>query len=1168
MRSFREVYSKLAATKLGAHLGLLGFNDYMKILVVGIAWLEGMVKGPTVVILKDQAEVERAFGLLKLIIPSEMRDLLTMLPYMDCWGRERTASQTIVQINRLLTLAKLQTESRPLLILTTVTGLSQRTMSKAAWQRVLLSLSINEDHDFEGLIAELRRRGYRECSSVVANFDFAIRGGILDLFCPLYSKPIRIEFVGDTIVSLRHFDLISQGSVEELTTIWVLPRYEMEPWEHAKSAMTQKFHEFFLATTIDRKDQEGIIDAIAEGYFFTGIERFLPLFWESTVSAVELIRPGWLWSLSDLKVSLDIDEKRKSKLRKKYLRDASEGKLIVEPAEFFLQLSEADFLGGAWSLAEFSGIGDHDEIIGYSGTYLTDIPVLKNILKITERFDAWVKYWHELLSHNYSIFLVANSQTTLDKLHHLLQARGIQFHTFEGFADLVLGRKNYPRGILLGIGGMTGALLLPDESILLLSTEEIFGRDHQPSDGSVKNLKNLIRDYSDLKPGDLVVHILHGICEYRGIETMPVDGFQAEFLLLRFGGDDKLYLPVDRLNVLQKYVSGGSDARPKLDRLQSKAWQGRKKKAQKSIIDIAEKLIEAKAKRKAAAGVAFSEPGELYYEFEGTFPYDETDDQLSAIADVNADLSSPTPMDRLICGDVGFGKTEIALRAAMRVLVDGYQVLVVVPTTVLCYQHARVFGSRFNDFGISIGMVNRFVKPKVLKDRIAQFSSGRLDILIGTHRALSKDVLPKQLGLLIVDEEQRFGVAQKEMIKSLADGCEILTLTATPIPRTLHMAMLGLKDISVIATPPKLRKPVKTFVSSYDPSLVREAILEETSRGGQVFFIHNRVLDIEEVAREIRELTPEVSCAVAHGQLPADKLERVMVAFMTGEFDILVCTTIVESGVDIPNVNTLIVNHANRFGLAQLYQIRGRVGRSERQSYCYLMLADEGTLTDDASKRLDALLTYQELGAGFQVASRDLEARGAGDLLGSQQSGFIETIGFELYSEMLERALQGLPNDDEGFVDTELKIPIEARIPGDYIIAEQDRIRTYRRLFAIESDSELSLYKAMIIDRFGNMPDSCQRLFAVAQLKGYARKCRISCIKVGSTGHIEFIFQELHGPSSTRIRNLMADSSDKYQFLSENRVLVNLLYGQERAPQAQDVVLKHLVQYLGELCDN
>jgi transcription-repair coupling factor (superfamily II helicase) len=617
----------------------------------------------------------------------------------------------------------------------------------------------------------------------------------------------------------------------------------------------------------------------------------------------------------------------------------------------------------------------------------------------------------------------------------------------------------------------------------VIAEEEIFGPRLKRRGLSETRKKQILTSLAELKPGDYMVHLDFGVGVYRGLQHIALQGAEGDFLLLDYAGNDKLYLPVDRINLVQRYI-GADGVEPRVDRLGTASWEKAKSRARAAVEEMAEELLKIYAARQVEQGFAFSPPDDLYREFEASFAFEETPDQMAAIEDVIRDMERAKPMDRLVCGDVGYGKTEVAMRAAFKAVMDGKQVAVLVPTTVLAQQHLETFTERFKAYPVRIGMLSRFRSPKEQKELLAGVKKGDIDIVIGTHRLLQKDMTFKDLGLLIVDEEQRFGVSHKERLKQFRAVVDIMTLTATPIPRTLYMSLMGIRDLSIIDTPPVDRLSIKTYVSRFSDELIREAVLRELRRGGQIFFVHNRVQSIEAMAEHLRRLVPEAKIVTGHGQMDEKELERVMLAFMHGESNLLLCTTIIESGLDIPNANTLIVNRADAFGLAQLYQLRGRVGRAKQRAHAYFLIPGEGAISSDARERLKILQDISELGAGFRIATHDLEIRGGGDLLGARQSGNIAAVGFELYTEMLEETIRQLKGEDlQERVEPEIKLRVPAFVPEEYVKDPNQRLVIYKKLTQAGTEEEIAEVADELVDRFGKLPLAASYLLEVMQIR-------------------------------------------------------------------------------------
>jgi len=689
------------------------------------------------------------------------------------------------------------------------------------------------------------------------------------------------------------------------------------------------------------------------------------------------------------------------------------------------------------------------------------------------------------------------------------------------------------------IGDLSRGFRFPEGRLVVIAEEEIFGRRQKRRGVSELRKKQIMTSLAELKPGDYMVHLDHGIGIYRGLQHISLSGCAGDFLLLEYAGGDKLYLPVDRLNLVQRYV-GAEGLEPRVDKLGGIAWEKAKGKARAAVQEMAGELLQIYAARQLHEGHAFSPPDDLYREFEASFAYEETSDQLAAITDVIGDMTSPKPMDRLVCGDVGYGKTEVAMRGAFKAVMDGKQVAVLVPTTVLAQQHLETFRGRLDAYPVTVEMLSRFRTPKEQKEILERVKKGAVDIVIGTHRLLQSDVTFKDLGLLIVDEEQRFGVTHKEKLKKYKAVVDILTLTATPIPRTLYMSMMGIRDLSIIDTPPVDRLAVKTFVARNSDDLIREAVMRELRRGGQVFFVHNRVQSIMNWAEHLRRIVPEAKIAVGHGQMDESELEKVMLGFMHGETNLLLCTTIIESGLDIPNANTLIVDRADTFGLAQLYQLRGRVGRSKQRAYAYLLIPGEGAISSDARERLKIIQELTELGAGFRLATHDLEIRGAGDILGAKQSGNIAAVGFDLYTELLEEAIEHLKGEERVVrVEPEINLRIPAFIPEEYVRDPNQRLIIYKKLTQSCSEDEVDEVMAELVDRFGKLPLAATYLLDVMKLRLHFKRLLVTMAEFDGRRLLLTFHQKTPVPPDTII-GLIRTAPKRYQFTPDFRLLAEL----------------------------
>jgi transcription-repair coupling factor (superfamily II helicase) len=938
---------------------------------------------------------------------------------------------------------------------------------------------------------------------------------------------------------------------------------------------TQRLYNALLELPIEKADREGMMAAFEHHTRFPGFGMFLPIFRDAEESC------GWDYLHPDedllvfprgIEPCENHHQEHLEAFQQTHLNDTAAKRPSLAPDRHFLDIETTRT---RLSLVRRLECGNPFSTPGAETLRLRFRPSLEGAPQThkgasTDHFDRWVDLLRGVLTRGGQVAILAHTDPQIERIANLLAHRDLESRQLSPLLPRLsegLASGDDSSRILIGRGDLAGQLWLEDEQLLVLPETTLFGEVARKAPPPSTKLQNYLTSFRDLKVGDLVVHVLHGIGRYKGLTRLEAGGHSGDFLLIEYGAGDKLYLPVDRLSLLQRY-SGGTDSAPPsaLDRLGTGAWEKRKDRVRKAVRDMADELLKAQAERSLAQGPRLMPPGDLYFSFEAAFPYEETDDQRRAIDEVNTDLVSARPMDRLVCGDVGFGKTEVALRAIFRVVAEGLQALVLVPTTVLCYQHFRNFQERLSPFGIRVGQVSRFVKGVDLKDALRGFQEGKTDVLVGTHRLLSGDIIPRRLGLLVIDEEQRFGVAHKEHLKRIRAGVPVMTLTATPIPRTLHMSMLGLKDISIITTPPQDRLSVKTYFTRFDETLVKEAIQHELRRGGQVFFVHNRVDDIEDIRNYLGSLLPGIDIRVAHGQMREGQLEKVIIDFLEQRFQVLVCTTIIESGIDMPNVNTLIVNNADYFGLAQLYQIRGRVGRSSAQAFAYFFVGANKRLSDEAHKRLDILSSHQELGAGFHIASCDLEMRGAGNLLGGEQSGHVASIGLEMYTSLLDAAIRearGKPVPKE--TDTEIKIPVSALIPTDYIPSESLRLQFYKAMFSARGTSEIDRLHEEARDRFGAPPPEFVRLIRVAALKLQLRRSHAIMLTSTGRGDYEVRFGPLGEPQIAALMELVRRQPDRYQLLPNYRLLLRT--GNIKIPTPPDDPQEEILQRLLVLAD-
>ncbi len=960
-----------------------------------------------------------------------------------------------------------------------------------------LRFAVEQDVDYEDLVGRLGEMGYYAVPRVESPGDFARKGGILDVFSVSYENPLRIELFGDTIESIRFFDATTQRSLDETDAVLVPP---CSPLILSDANVARAERAVRECKTGSASERARLQDSIHERLHFDGMERYAPFYSPRVLlSDFFLDEHRMLWVHPDAVVQHLL--RLEDEIHKLYRDSAASDDPVPGPHEIYASSEELARLaenehtlhlaqvhlggapharlrdgGDAAGAAEDAGDGsDLGEAAGTPtreasperGGARTTIPTLRMNVLAPGAFDGRVPELRRELAHrlmqDQRVHVFCDNEGQAERLRELL--------------DDIADRIDFP------VGDLQGGFVLTDYDVAVLTDREIFQRYKRRVRRRKYRVSQGVSAYDELTPGDFVVHVNYGIARYLGIQKIQVEQSEIDCLQLAFAGGDKIYVTVDQLNIVEKYV-GKEGVEPALTKLGTQAWERTKERAKRAIAEMAQELLELAAVRQSRRGHAYPADGHLLKELEASFIYDETVDQLSAIGDAKADMQKPVPMDRLICGDVGYGKTEVAVRAAFKAVLDNRQVAVLVPTTILAQQHLTTFRERLADFPVNIEMVSRLRSAKEQKEILARVARGEVDILIGTHRLLSKDVQFKSLGLVVVDEEHRFGVAHKEKLKTFKQTVDVLSMTATPIPRTLHMALIGLREMSLINTAPRDRLPIQTEILPFDEEVIVDAMMRELDRGGQVYFVHNRVQSIDAMAGYVKRILPTARVAVAHGQMLERQLERVMLDFMDQKFDVLVSTMIIESGLDIPSVNTLIVNRADRLGLAQLYQLRGRVGRSSHKAYAYFLVPRSGRTTDLARKRLAALQEFEALGSGLRIAMRDMEIRGAGNILGPQQHGQLAAVGFDLYCRLLEQTaaeLQGRDLPEE--VSTRVEVDVDYRIPNAYIPDPEEKMRVYKRVAACAEPDEVAALREELEDRFGKPPETAANLLRVAELR-------------------------------------------------------------------------------------
>lgn len=1040
---------------------------------------------PICVVTHNMFQAQKVYEDLVELVPPEQ---ILLFPANELIGSELAIASPEMLAQRIHVCNRLAQGFTGILVVP-FAGLRRLVVPAHVWKEAQITLHAGDEIDVEKFLQQLIDLGYERVDLVERKGEMSVRGGIIDLY-PIDSEwPVRIELFDVEIDSIRTFDMVTQRSHENVQSFTIGPAKEMivyaELLEESAVRLEKKLGET-VAKLKDSAAKEKLVKQIGED--------------------IELMQQGQRLSnlYAYISVIYPVHETLLDYMPKETILLVDEPSRVLETAAQ-LQKEEAEWLTGRIAEGQFMAnltlSRTYEEIVLqkrrqviYMSLFLRQTPKTQpqNIANLNcrtmQNFHGQMNVLKNELSRwkkaqDRIVFVAADAERA-KRLERVL-------HDYDMEADLLLepAQEIPPGRPTIMIGNLQSGYELPLNKLVVITEGEVFTAKQRKARKVQQTMSNAerIKNYLELKPGDYVVHINHGIGKYLGIETKEILGIHKDYLHVRYAGGDSLFVPIDQIDHVQKYV-GSEEAEPKIYSLGGSEWKRVKNKVKSSVKDIAEDLIKLYAAREQAVGYAFSPDSMEQREFEAMFPYQETPDQLRAIQEVKADMEKRRPMDRLVCGDVGYGKTEVAIRAAFKSVMDGKQVAVLVPTTILAQQHFETFRERFADYPIRVEVLSRFRSRKEQTATLKGLKEGTVDVVIGTHRLLSKDIQFRELGLLIVDEEQRFGVSHKEKLKQLKTNVDVLTLTATPIPRTLHMSMLGVRDLSVIETPPENRFPVQTYVIEYSPSLVREAIERELARGGQVFFLYNQVQGIETMAEHISMLVPDARVAVAHGQMNEGELESIILDFLDGNYDVLVSTTIIETGVDIPNVNTLIIYNADKMGLSQLYQLRGRVGRSNRIAYAYFTYQRDKVLTEVAEKRLQAIKEFTELGSGFKIAMRDLSIRGAGNLLGAEQHGFINSVGFDLYTQMLKDAIDELKGEakQEIVSPVEINLQLDAYIPSLYITDSRQKIEMYKKFVAADTLQDVDDLAEEMLDRFGDIPKPVENLLLISRLRVYA----------------------------------------------------------------------------------
>ena len=1085
-------------------IGLTGLMDSSKAYLLSY-WRE-RVRGPLLIIVPHLRNAECLLEDLRFF-QKETNDASLLFPEWETLPYDEIPPHPEIVRERVKCLFSLL-RGEEVVIVSSIKALMQKVLSPLDLRESLFSLFVGEEVNRENLVHFLQESGYTSVRIVEERGDFSLRGAIIDIYSPFYEEPLRLEFDGDRLESIRRFDPETQRSITQgmLGNAILLPARDI-----SKNSSHQP-----LTTLFDYLKENGVV-FVEEG---DEVEKEAEVFFR-------LIKEHY----------------EKALVKKGSAHTPKSTYLSFEDVSLFLEKFQTLFLQeGPIAPSQCQHVFSFEmETNEDLQTEMKAALSVKGGVSETSPFSIFLKKLHDWQEKGMKIFIVSHTLGQAERLRDLLSHYEVGFHLEKarGFREAV---DQPEKTLILFIGPLSSGFRNPREGWVLLTEEEIFGERRRLSEGRVRGRLlraggPLLSSYRELREEDFIVHIDYGVGLYKGLRHLSIEGVSNDYLLLEYLDGDKLFVPVDRLNLIQRYV-GGDGKSTKLDKLGSNSWQRAKKRVKAAVSEMVKEILDLYAARQVFKGFSFSPPDQLYKEFEATFDYEETPDQIKAIEEVIKDMGNPKPMDRLICGDVGYGKTEVAIRAAYRTVMDGKQVAILVPTTVLAQQHHQTFSSRFKTYPVVIEMLSRFKNPREQKEILKRLREGKVDIVIGTHRLLQKDVAFRDLGLVVIDEEHRFGVSHKERLKQMRKLVDVITLTATPIPRTLQMATSGIRDLSLIQTPPENRLSIRSFVVRYDDEVIREAVLREFSRGGQVFFVHHRVQNIHAMANHLKRLIPEASLAIAHGQMREKELEKVMLQFVKGEYNLLLCTSIIESGLDIPAVNTILINHAEQFGLADLYQLRGRVGRGSHQAYAYLLIPGELTLSKDAMRRLRAIQELSELGSGFKLAMHDLEIRGAGNLLGPSQSGHIAAVGFELYTQLMEKAVRELKGEvvvEE--ITPEIHFHLPAFIPEFYVEGPAERLSLYRRLSFSRSDDEVERIREEMVDRFGRIPMEVDHLLEVIKVKILLTKLSIRKFEE-TPSQLVLTFDKATRVSPQRVVELVHRGKGKYRLTPDSKLIV------------------------------
>ena len=1124
-------------------LTITGITGSRKAYITANLFLNSKI--PVVSILSDRKKALNFIDELIFFYPKIKKSIIyfpsyNILPFKSLTFHTQTAADRVSALYQLLT-----QQNKNYIFVTYIDTFLQKVIPKQSISNSCELIINGEEISRDDLITKLEETGYNRTSLVEETGDYAVRGGILDVFSAGAKKPVRVEFFGDLVESLRTFSTVTQKGLKELEEFTIIPANEAIVDNDSLVHVLARLRKVAKESQLKKSTLQDYVSQIRENKKFDGIEGLLSIVYSDLNSLFDYIPKDALFLVDSPEEQKLTAYDFQKKVELNFKNAQSNNRLCVNPETQYLSYHEVEQNINSRHPIVFKELEIYEKIsktgfINYNNEEFFDNTSLCLSLREKSNTDDIFKpliNWFEINQKNMlSTIIVCTNDSQIKRISKLLQPYGID----PAYIDKYSLEQNSSAGIFFVKGFLESGFVHHQNKIAFITEKEIFGpRQRLKRSRTRRDIKSEFITPEELKTDDIVVHQLHGIGCYQGLSTIKVDNISADFILIVYQGDDKLYVPVDRMEMIEKYI-GIDGYTPILDKIGGKTWEKSKAKAKQEVEKLAGDLLNLYAERKIKKGNAFSKSDEFFDEFETSFQYEETSDQQQAIDDVVLDMEDEKPMDRLICGDVGYGKTEVAMRASYKAVNDGKQVAIVVPTTILAEQHLASFKERFEPYPFNIESLSRFKSRKEQNLVIKNTSEGRVDIIIGTHRLLQKDISFKSLGLLIIDEEQRFGVRHKEKLKQKRKTIDVLALTATPIPRTLHLSLTGMRDISVISTPPEDRRPIISYICEHDDSIAAEAVRKEIARKGQVFYVHNNIKSIIKTADNIKKLVPEARVDIAHGRLSENILEKVMHNFVNHEIDVLVCTTIIESGLDIPSANTMIIDKADRFGLSQIYQLRGRIGRGEEQAYAYLFIPDQSKMTSDGKKRLAALMEHRDLGSGFQIAMKDLQIRGAGTALGASQSGHIAAVGYDMFLKLLDHAVKDLKGETfEEVLEPEINISMSAYLPDDYINSIELRLTIYRRLAKIKNLSEILRIKSELIDRFGKLPKHAENMLLKIML-------RVLCIKSGieridlNPNILTITFSENYWKDLQKINDKIIDNNLKAKFTNKNSIKIIL----------------------------